>query len=129
MSWYAKSNAYLGLLLEWWGFISLFYNFTPRLVAQIPREVTKLMGKLTGKAVRLPTPSCLCGVAAALFDDRDVGCFSLVCCVQSNAIGSARCWRGVRSPTRGALRRAGLLLQAGLRAGLDRRHNRQNSTA
>ena len=28
-----------GLMLEWWGFISLFYNFTPRFVAQIPREL------------------------------------------------------------------------------------------
>jgi hypothetical protein len=25
----------LGLFLEWWGFISLFYNFTPRFVAQV----------------------------------------------------------------------------------------------
>ena len=25
----------MGLFFEWWGFISLFYNFTPRFVAQV----------------------------------------------------------------------------------------------
>jgi hypothetical protein len=28
-------SANLGLFFEWWGFISLFYNFTPRFVAQV----------------------------------------------------------------------------------------------
>ena len=43
----SRVNANLGLLLEWWGFVSLFYNFTPRFVAQIPRELerTKIVSK------------------------------------------------------------------------------------
>eukprot|EP00802_Teleaulax_amphioxeia_P027083 Tamp_28319.p1 GENE.Tamp_28319~~Tamp_28319.p1 ORF type:complete len:257 (-),score=57.93 Tamp_28319:48-737(-) len=49
-SFYSRVNANLGLMLEWWGFVSLFYNFTPRFVAQIPRELGKLYNKLAGKA-------------------------------------------------------------------------------
>ena len=50
----SRVNANLGLLLEWWGFVSLFYNFTPRFVAQIPRELGKLFNKLQGKAGMAP---------------------------------------------------------------------------
>jgi len=46
----SRVNANLGLMLEWWGFVSLFYNFTPRFVAQIPRELGKLYRKMMGKA-------------------------------------------------------------------------------
>mmetsp|Transcript_80460 Transcript_80460/g.117952 ORF Transcript_80460/g.117952 Transcript_80460/m.117952 type:complete len:173 (+) Transcript_80460:91-609(+) len=53
-SFYSRVNANLGLLFEWWGFISLFYNFTPRFVAQIPRELGKLYSKLAGKAGMAP---------------------------------------------------------------------------
>ena len=35
INWYSRTNAYLGLMLEWWGFASLFYNFTPKFVAQV----------------------------------------------------------------------------------------------
>jgi len=49
LSWYSKINAYIGLILEWWGFVSLFYNFTPRLVAQLPREMSKSLQKLLVK--------------------------------------------------------------------------------
>mmetsp|Transcript_21488 Transcript_21488/g.43273 ORF Transcript_21488/g.43273 Transcript_21488/m.43273 type:complete len:274 (-) Transcript_21488:82-903(-) len=50
LSMYSKVNAYIGLILEWWGFVSLFYNFTPRLVAQMPRELSKTFHKLLVKA-------------------------------------------------------------------------------
>jgi hypothetical protein len=50
LSFYSRISANLGLFLEWWGFISLFYNFTPRFVAQIPRELGKLYNKVAGKA-------------------------------------------------------------------------------
>lgn len=56
LSFYSRVNADIGLLLEWWGFISLFYNFTPRFVAQIPREISKLYNKMAGKAGIAPAP-------------------------------------------------------------------------
>ena len=65
LSFYSSFNTQLGLILEWWGFVSLFYNFTPRFVAQVltfyfssalmldlcqvPRELKTTMRKLMAK--------------------------------------------------------------------------------
>lgn len=67
INWYSRTNAYLGVLFEWWGFASLFYNFTPKFVAQVCKELTaspiklldaNLCGSATLEYRRLHPASC-----------------------------------------------------------------------